>query len=135
MRKAYIALCLLPHLLERKTKACPNPESYFYKFGEANEVTKATGTGMAPFLLISGTSDEPQPDDVSIIGENRVILGGMGLVDALEAMMFLFYVCNLQYPKECTNTFILIQRMVMKVFDTQKVPTKVLVLMSDLSKM
>ena len=96
---------------------------------------KTTGTGMAPFLLINGTLEEPQPDDVAIIGENRIILGGMGLVDALEAMMFLFYVCNLQYPKECTNTFILVQRMVMKVYDTQKVPTKVLVLMSDLSKM
>ena len=88
---------------------------------------------MAPFLLISGTLEEPQP--VATIGENRVILGEMGLVDALEAMMFLFYVCNLQYPKACTNTFIVIQRIVMKVYDTQKVPTKVLVLMSDLSKM
>ena len=56
---------------------------------------------MAPFLLFSGTSEEPQPDDAVIIGENRVIWGEMGLVDALEAMMFLFYVCNLQYPKQC----------------------------------
>ena len=90
---------------------------------------------MAPFLLIGGTMEEPQPSDVAIIAENRAILEGMGLVDALESMMFLYYICNLEYPKECANTFILIQRMIMNVYDTQKVPTKVLVLMSDLSKM
>ena len=89
---------------------------------------------MAPFLLIYGTMEEPQPSDEAIIAENRVILEAMGLVDALESMMFLYYICNLDYPKECANTFILIQRMIMNVYDTQKVPTKVLVLMSGLSK-
>ena len=90
---------------------------------------------MAPFLLTGGTTEEPQPSDEAIITENRVILEAMGLVDALESMMFLYYICNLDYRKECANTFILIQRMIMNVYDTQEVPTKVLVLISSLSKM
>ena len=56
---------------------------------------------------------------VAIIAENRLILEAMGLV-TLESMMFLYYICNLEYPKECVNTFILIQRMIMNVYDAHK---------------
>ena len=47
-----------------------------------------------------------------------------GLLDALESMMLLYYVCNLEYPKECFNTFLFLQRQVMKVHGTQKMPTQ-----------
>ncbi|XP_046857508.1 uncharacterized protein LOC124450897 [Xenia sp. Carnegie-2017] len=48
--KTFVAMCLLPHLLERKTKTNKSPESYFYQFGEA-EVAMAARPGMAPFWL------------------------------------------------------------------------------------
>lgn len=91
--------------------------------------------GMAPFLVIDGTMEDPQPTDVSVVAENRVLLKSMKLLDALESMLLIYYVCNIEYPKECLNTFLFLQRMAMKVFDTRKVPTKVLLLMSELSKM
>jgi hypothetical protein len=47
-----------------------------------------------------------------------------GLLDALESMMLLYYVCNLEYPNECFNTFLFLQRQVMKVHSTQKMPTQ-----------
>ena len=81
-------------------------------------MTNTTGTGMAPFLLIGGTMEKPQPSDVAIIAENRAIFEAMGLVDVLDSMVFLYYICNLEYPKECANTFIVIQRMIMNVYDT-----------------
>ena len=106
----------------------------YFQFGQARDVAMATRPGMAPFLVIGGTSEEPDPNEISVVAENKVIFISSGLLDAVEAMLLLYYVCNLAYPKECFNTFFFLQRQVMKVYDTQKVPTKVLVLMSELSK-
>lgn len=48
------------------------------------------------------------------------------IVAAVSCLMFMYYVCNLEYPKECFNTFLFLQRTVLKVFDRVKFPTKVL---------
>ena len=77
----------------------------------------------------------PQPDETSVVAENQVIFKDVGFLDAIESMMMLYYICNVEYPKECFNTFLFLQRQVLKVHDTQKVPTKVLVLMSDIEKL
>ena len=86
---------------------------------------------MAPFLIFNGSLEEPR-GDISVAAENRVILqDATGIIEATLSLMFLYYVCNLEYPKECFNTFFFLQRHALKVFDTQKVPTKVLILMSE----
>ena len=56
------------------------------------------------------------------------------IVAAVLCLMFMYYVCNLEYPKECFNTFLFLQRTVLKVFDRVKVPTKVLLFSNELYK-
>ncbi|CAB4011852.1 Hypothetical predicted protein [Paramuricea clavata] len=129
--QAFVATCLLLFLLERK----PKTESFLYQFGDAREIALATRPGMAPFLVIGGTCQNSQPHETSVVAENHVVFKHLGLLDAVESMMLLYYVCTLEYPKECFNTFLFLQRQVLKVYDTQKIPTKVLVLMSDIDKM
>lgn len=107
---------------------------FIFQFGEATVVAGSSKAGMAPFLAIEGTLEDPV--DFSVIAENEVIVKGTsGLIDAIEAMLFTYYVCNIQYPKECFNSLFFLQRAALKVFDTQKVPTKVLVLLSEISKL
>ena len=95
----------------------------------------AAKPGMAPLLVIAGTCDDPQPHETSVVAENQVIFKDVGFLDGIKSMMMLYYVCNLEYPKECLNTFLFLQRQVLKVHDMQKIPTKVLVLMSDIEKL
>lgn len=106
-----------------------------FQFGEAKHVALATKKGMAPLLVIGGDCDNPQPDETSVVAENQLIFRDAGFLDGVESMLMLYYVCNLEYPKECLNTFFFLQRQVLKVHDMQKVPTNVLVLMSDIQKL
>ncbi len=71
-------------------------------------------------------------DKISIAGEKMVLLDADDVVSAVSSLMFICYVCNLEYPKECFNTFLFLQRAVLKVFDRVKVPTMVLLLMNEL---
>jgi hypothetical protein len=88
---------------------------------------------MSPFIVIGGTVDEPN-EEMAVAAENQVLLKASGILEAFECLMCIYYVCNVQYPKDCANTYMFLQRSILKVFDNQKVPTKVLILMSELDK-
>ena len=92
---------------------------------------KAPGCPISPFLIFTEDS-EGRVDKISIAGEKRVLLDADDVVSAVSSLMFMYYVCNLEYPKECFNTFLFLQRAVLKVFDRVKVPTRVLLLMNEL---
>ena len=95
------------------------------------KVARLTKPNISPFLVVGNSLLEPT--EFFIAGEQEVIMSiSGGIVHAVGVLMFLYYVCNLQYPKECYNTFLFMQRTILKVYDTQKLPTKVLVLMSEL---
>ena len=82
-------------------------------------------------IPIGGTCQNTLTDETAVVAENQVLLKNLGFLDAVESMLMIYYVCNLEYPKECFSTFLILQRQAMRVHDTQKVPSKVLELMSE----
>jgi hypothetical protein len=88
---------------------------------------------MSPFIIIGGNINEPN-EEMAIAGGNEVLLQAYGILEGFECLMCMYYISNVQYPKECANTYTFLQRSILKVFDNQKVPTKVLILMSELSR-
>ena len=95
-------------------------------------VTKKTKSDMSPFLIICGSIVDPD-EEMMVAGENELLLNASGILEAVEMMLMVYYVCNMAYPKECLNTYLFLQRSVLKVFDSQKLPTKVLILVSELN--
>ena len=89
---------------------------------------------MSPFVFIGKAVNDPN-EEMAVVGENEVLVNASGILEVFESLMCIYYICKIQYPKECANTYIFLQRSLLKVIDTQKVPTKVLILMSELSKM
>ena len=90
----------------------------YFQCGDASEVANSTKPAMAPFLIFNGCLEEP--GEQSVAAENKLILpDATDIIKATELLMFWYYVCNLEYPKECFNTFFFLQRHALKVFDTQ----------------
>lgn len=87
----------------------------------------------SPYLIFIEDSDG-RINDIFIGGENQVLMETDNIVAAVTSLMFIYYVCNLEYPKQCFNTFLFLQRAVLKIFDRVKVPTKVLLLLNELYK-
>ena len=99
---------------------------------DAAEEASLTKPNMSPFLIFGGSVVEPA-GEFCIAGEREVPMPISGeIIDAVGALMFMYYVHNLEYPKECFNTFLFLQRAILKVYDTQKVPTRVLMLITEL---
>ena len=74
---------------------------------------KQTKSGMSPFIVFGGTFVEPE-EEMVIAAENEVLLQVEGILQAVESLICMYYVCNIQYPKECLNTFIFLQRNILK---------------------
>ena len=74
---------------------------------------------MSPFLIICGSIVDPE-EEVTVAGENELLLNASGILEAVEMMLVVYYVCNMAYPKECLNTYLFLQRSVLKVFDSQR---------------
>ena len=56
------------------------------------------------------------------------------MVKAFAMLLCVFYIFNLEYPKKLEATFLLIQKLFLRISDKCKVPSKVLKLMSDLKE-
>ena len=52
-----------------------------------------------------------------------------GITKAFELLIW-FFACNMQYPKECFNSLVFLRRQVFKVFDMQKAPINVQLVLS-----
>ncbi len=74
---------------------------------------KQTKSGMSTgtWYLVNGTFVE-----MVIAAENEVLLQVEGILQAVESLMCMYYVSNIQYPKECLNTFIFLQRNILKAY-------------------
>ena len=96
--------------------------------------------GIPPFLVFKECSIQ-EPDLISaeifISAEQKIImrLPTGCMIEAVKCLLFTYYICNLQYPAECANVYIVMQRRFLKLFDQQKVPTRVMMLMSELLKL
>ena len=78
---------------------------------------KQTKSGMSTgtWYLVNGTFVEPE-EEMVIAAENEVLLQVEGILQAVESLMCMYYVSNIQYPKECLNTFIFLQRNILKAY-------------------
>ena len=76
---------------------------------------KQTMSGMSPFIVFGGTFVEPE-EEMVIAAENVVLLQVEGMFQAVESLICMYYVCNIQYPKECLNTFVFLQRNILKAY-------------------
>ena len=52
--------------------------------------------------------------------------------EALITMLLLYFVCNVEYPKECFNVFLFLQRYILKVYDSARLPITLLQFLNKL---
>lgn len=52
--------------------------------------------------------------------------------EALITMLLLYFVCNVEYPKECLNVFLFLQRYIFKVYDSARLPITLLQFLNKL---
>ena len=81
-------------------------------------VSKKTKNDMSPFLIICGSIVDPEKE-MMVAGENELLLNASGILQAVEMMLMVYYVCNMAYPKECLNTFCFCSEVCLK-FSTAK---------------
>ena len=98
-------------------KTTENPEN----------LVKNPNSPMLPHLVIT-EDDNGRVSEISIAAERQVLVETDDVVTGIISLLFLYYVCNFEYPKQCHNTFMFLQRKVLNVCDRVKVPTKVLLL-------
>ena len=56
-----------------------------------------------------------------------------GHTEALITFLLLYFVCNVEYPKECLNVYLFLQRYILKVCDSARLPTKLLQFLNELN--
>ena len=72
---------------------------------DAAEVASLTKPNMSHFLIFGASVVEPA-GEFSIASERDVLMSiSGGIIDAVGAMTFMYYVCNLEFQKECFNIF------------------------------
>ena len=49
-----------------------------------------------------------------------------GHIEVLITLLLLYFVCNVEYPKEFLNLHLFLQRYILKVYDSERLPTKLL---------
>jgi hypothetical protein len=98
----------------------------------------STKPNMAPFLVFKGckfANPDLMSTKIYISAEQKVVLRVSGdLIEAIICLFFTYYICNLEYPPECCSSFLFMQREFLCLFNTNKVPQKVMMLMSELLK-
>ena len=56
-----------------------------------------------------------------------------GHTEALITFLLLYFVCNVENPKECLNVYLFLQRYILKVCDNARLPTKLLQFLNELN--
>ena len=59
--------------------------------------------------------------------------GGGGHTEALITFLLLYFVCYVEYPKECVNVYLFLQKYILKVYDSARLPTKLLQFLNELN--
>ncbi|XP_028414671.1 uncharacterized protein LOC114537777 [Dendronephthya gigantea] len=87
--KVVVALCTLPHLLERKTKSNPHPENFLYQTAENPEVLlKKAASPISPFIIFVEDSDGHIMNKMFVAGEKQVCLETDNIFSAVSSLLF-----------------------------------------------
>ena len=66
---------------------------------------------MPLFIIFEG--ELHSPDDIYLSAEQEILLKINGeLTSALTMLLLVYFVCNIQYPKECMNVYMFLERYV-----------------------
>ena len=67
------------------------------------------------------------PKIIFISGEQELLIKiNGGHTEAPITFLLLYFVCYVQYPKECVNVHLFLERYILKVYDSARLPTKLL---------
>ena len=89
-------------------------------------------TGMPPFIIFEGKLCSP--DNIFISGEQELLIKiNGGHTEALITFLLLYFVCYVEYPKECVNVYLFLQKYILKVYDSARLPTKLLQFLNELN--
>ena len=69
---------------------------------------------MTPFLKFTEDSDG-RVNKIYIAGEKSILMELDNVIDGVSCLMFVYYVFNLEYPKQCFNTFLFLQRAILRL--------------------
>ncbi|XP_033097595.1 uncharacterized protein LOC117101677 [Anneissia japonica] len=125
--KKVAALMLLPHLLG-------NQDHHFIEVFERETtrdyITDKPKSGADPFVAIVGDVDDPKC--CYIVAEKVIVLDTPSVITAASTLFGFFFVCNIEYPKSFSETFIFIQKCFMQLCDKSKTPRKVVTFVEKL---
>ena len=80
---------------------------------------------MPPFIVFEGKLCYPKI--IFISGEQELLIKiNGGHTEALITFLLLYFVCYVEYPKECVNVYLFLQKYILKVYDSARLPTKLL---------
>ena len=80
---------------------------------------------MPPFIIFEGKLCSP--DNIFISGEQELLIKINGGVHrSVDYFLLLYFVCYVEYPKECVNVYLFLQKYILKVYDSARLPTKLL---------
>ena len=87
-------------------------------------------------IQLHNSFDKILDEDVrhSVAVENITVGETRDMIKVFAMLLCVFYIVNLEYPKKLEATFLLIEKLFLRISDKCKVPCKVLKLMSDLKK-
>ena len=89
-------------------------------------------TGMPPFIIFEGKLCSP--DNIFISGEQELLIKINGGVHrSVDYFLLLYFVCYVEYPKECVNVYLFLQKYILKVYDSARLPTKLLQFLNELN--
>src|SRR3989442_14888494 len=81
-------------------------------------------TTSSPVMVITGNPFSSLL--IYIIAEDIVIMEAVEFTQAVKLIFGLHYVLNLEYNEKCKATYIFLQKEVLKISDTQKIPVKLI---------
>ena len=87
-------------------------------------------------IQLHNSFDKILDEDVrySVAVENITVEETRDMVKAFVMLLCVFYIFNLEYPKKLKVTFLIIQKLFLRISGKCKMPSGVLQLMSDLKK-
>ena len=89
-------------------------------------------TGMPPFIIFEWKLCSP--DNIFISGQQELLIEiNGGHTEALITFSLLYFVCYVEYPKECVNVYLLLQSYILKNEDNARLPTKLLQFLNELN--
>ena len=58
---------------------------------------------------------------------------GEGVHRSVDYFLLLYFVCYVEYPKECVNVYLFLQKYILKFYDSARLPTKLLQFLNELN--